>query len=99
MDAQELRQLGSAELKSKIGEWRDELFRAKFKGQSSESKDTSVFKKLRRNIARGETILREKALSGQTDDAKAVAKPVEDKPAPKAKVAKKATTRKTAAKE
>ena len=60
MDAKELRQLSVDELKAKIGEWKNEHFRAKFRGQTSETKDTSVFGKLRHNVARAMTVLSEK---------------------------------------
>lgn len=98
MEAKDLRALGADELKNKVGQWRDELFRAKFKAQSSEAKDTSVFRKLRRDIARGETILTQL----RAGNAPAIAaKPAEDKAvaAPKKATAKKTTTRKKAAKE
>ena len=62
MEAQELRQLKKDELETKIRQWREELFRSRFKSQTSEAKDTSVFPKLRRDIARGMTILQETKL-------------------------------------
>ncbi len=62
MEAQELRQLKKEELETKIRQWREELFRSRFKSQTSEAKDTSVFPKLRRDIARGLTILQETKL-------------------------------------
>lgn len=61
MEAKELRQFTVEELKSRIGQWRDELFRSRFKAQSSEVRDTSVFKKLRRDVARAKTLLNEKS--------------------------------------
>ena len=63
MDATELRQFTVKELNTRIHQWRDELFRAKFKAKSTDTKDTSIFKKLRRDIARGMTILSEKTKS------------------------------------
>ena len=60
MDVQELRQLGPDELKTKIRQWKDERFRLKFRAQTSEVKDTSVFRKLRRDTARALTVLAEK---------------------------------------
>ncbi len=62
MEAQELRQLKKDELEAKVGQWREELFRTKFKSQTSEAKDTSVFPKLKRDIARALTILQEAKL-------------------------------------
>jgi large subunit ribosomal protein L29 len=60
MKTQELKQFSAEDLKSRIGQWREELFRSRFKAQSSEVRDTSVFRKLRRDIARAMTILNEK---------------------------------------
>ncbi len=85
MEAQELRQLKKEELETKIRTWREELFRSRFKSQTSEAKDTSVFQKLRRDIARGLTILQETNL-GIVRAAKTAE--VSDKPAPKKKTAK-----------
>ena len=96
MEAQELRQLKKEELEGRIRQWREELFRSRFKSQTSEAKDTSVFPKLRRDIARGLTILHETKL-GIVRAAKAAE--VSDKPAPKktTKTAK-TTTKKSSSK-
>ena len=61
MDAEELRQFSAEELKGRVRQWRDELFRSRFKNETAEAKDTSVFRKLRLNIARGLTVLGEKS--------------------------------------
>jgi large subunit ribosomal protein L29 len=60
MKASELRTFSADELKGRVRQWRDELFRARFKSQTSETKDTSILVKLRRDIARGNTLLNEK---------------------------------------
>ena len=60
MEAKELRNFSVDELKARVRQWRKELFRSKFKTQSSETKDTSVLRKLRQEIARGMTVLTEK---------------------------------------
>lgn len=57
MEASDLRQLKSTELSGRIRQWKEELFRLKFKSSSSEARDTSVFKKLRKDIARAYTVL------------------------------------------
>lgn len=103
MEAKELRNFSVEELKSRIRQWREELFRSKFKTQSSEAKDTSVLRKLRHEIARGLTVLSEK---GATDTKSVAAgatsaaapQPVADQPitaktakAPKVKAAEKVT--------
>jgi large subunit ribosomal protein L29 len=61
MEASELRNFSVEELKGRIRQWREELFHSKFKSQSAETKDTSVLRKLRKDIARGLTVLNEKA--------------------------------------
>ena len=71
MEAQDLRQLKKEEIEVKLTQWREELFRNRFKAQTSEAKDTSIFLKLRRDIARGMTILNETKL-GITREAKSV---------------------------
>lgn len=96
MEAQELRQLKKEELEGRIRQWREELFRSRFKSQTSEAKDTSVFPKLRRDIARGLTILQETKL-GIVRAAKTAE--ASDKPAAKkATKTAKTTTKKPSAK-
>ena len=88
MNVEELRQLGSDELRTKLNQWKEERFRLKFRAQTSEVKDTSTFGKLRRNIARAATILNEKNFltkpqsgSPVTDQVAVQPEPsVEDKP-------------------
>lgn len=82
MEASELRQFSAEELKGRVRQWREELFRSKFKTQSNEARDTSVLKKLRHDIARGETVLREK-LKGETPVSATPSAVVEDKPVKK----------------
>lgn len=60
MKVRDIRGLGIEELNGKIRQLKDESFRNRFKAQSSESRDTSMFKKIRRDIARFKTILNEK---------------------------------------
>lgn len=84
MEVQELRTLSVEELKGRVKQWKDDLFRARFKSFSSETKDTSVFKKLKRDVARANTVLTEKAkgIVVETTATKPVKKAasVEDKP-------------------
>lgn len=65
MKVQELNQFTVDELKARIGQWKEELFRSRFKAQSSEVRDTSVFRKLRRDVARAKTILNQKLKAPQ----------------------------------
>ncbi len=108
MEVQELRSLSVEELKGRIKQWKDDLFRARFKAFSSEVKDTSVFGKLKRDVARASTILTEKnnGIVVQAPTAKPVAKKaaadtvVEDKPVEaKAKKSTKAASTKKKSKE
>lgn len=80
MKAEELRQFSEQELKSRIGQWEDELFRSRFKSQSSEAADTSIWRKLRRDIARGKTVLREKQAGGEALQTTPSATKDEEKP-------------------
>lgn len=86
MEAKELRGFSVEDLKGRVRTWNDELFRARFKGQNSETKDTSVFRKLRRDVARALTIIGEKE-AGTERPVKAASAPV-DKPVAEAKTAK-----------
>jgi ribosomal protein L29 len=53
----ELKGLNQAELQVKIDSWRRELFGLRLNASTSHIKDYSQFKKLRKNIARGLTLL------------------------------------------
>lgn len=76
MEVSELRQFSADELKGRIRQWQEELFRARFKGESTETKDTSVFGKLRKDIARAQTVLSEKSFRGSGTA------PIQPKPEP-----------------
>ncbi len=90
MDAGELRNFTPEELNVRVKQWKDELFRSRFKAQTAEARDTSVVRKLRRDIARALTVIGEKN-SGVVIAAKPVQeKAVEDKPAKKTAKKKKA---------
>jgi len=67
MRADELRGQTADELRSELRQLRRRLFDLKFQFQAEESSDTSAKKKLRRDIARHKTVLRELELadSGQ----------------------------------
>ncbi len=60
MEIKELRSLSVEELNGRVKAWKEDLFRSKFKTQSNESKDTSVLKKFRQDIARAFTVITEK---------------------------------------
>lgn len=90
MEAKDLRSLSVEELKGRVRQWGDELFRSRFKAGTSETKDTSIFRKLRRDIARAHTVINEKVRSGNTGGTVSAAP--QDQAAPK-----KAATKRTAA--
>ncbi|MEF3255508.1 MAG: 50S ribosomal protein L29 [Deferribacterales bacterium] len=64
MKAAELRKMTPSELIKKEGELREELFRLKFKLSTADLEDTSKIGKVKRDIARIKTILKEKENEG-----------------------------------
>jgi len=100
MDATELKNFSVDELNGRVLQWREELFRSKFKTQSAEKKDTSVLRKLRRDIARGLTILNQKLAAGEVGTKAPAKEPKEAKvaKAPKVKAAKVAAPEETSEK-
>lgn len=100
MEATELRSFSADELKSRIKQWQEELFRSRFKAQTAEARDTSVFKKLRKDIARALTVLNEKAhgieLTATAPQDQGVEAAPADKPVAKKASAKKKTVKKAA---
>ncbi len=65
MKASELRDLSVDELSTKSAELRGELFNVRVKKSTGQLEDTARLKTLRREIARVETILTEKAGANQ----------------------------------
>ncbi|MFP4027092.1 MAG: 50S ribosomal protein L29 [Candidatus Brocadiia bacterium] len=59
MRASELRGMDREELQNELGRLQKELFDLRFQWQAEENPDTSTKKKLRRDIARIKTVLRE----------------------------------------
>ncbi len=60
MQSSELRDLSTEELEAKARELRGELFNVKIKKATGQLENTARLSTLRRDIARAETILREK---------------------------------------
>ena len=60
MKASELRDLTAEELVAKTRELRDELFNARIKKTTGQLENTAKLRSLRRDIARAETVLRER---------------------------------------
>ncbi len=65
MKASELNELSLEELEQKGQEARDQLFNAKVKHATGQLEDTARLRGLRRDIARVETVLREKREASQ----------------------------------
>ncbi|MHC4940404.1 MAG: 50S ribosomal protein L29 [Planctomycetota bacterium] len=62
MKAIELRDKANVELQERLSEIRKELFNAQFRGGQDEVEERGRFRKLRREVARIETVLREREL-------------------------------------
>jgi large subunit ribosomal protein L29 len=60
MKASEIRELSTEELHAKAGELRGEAFNVRIKRATGQLENTAKAKQLRRDIARVETVLREK---------------------------------------
>lgn len=62
MKAADLRELTAEELQAKLKELEEELFNLRFQLASQQLENTARLKESRRDIARVQTVLREKAL-------------------------------------
>lgn len=71
MKIAEVRALQSGEIESKLDDAREELFKLRFQLATGQLSDTSRLASVRRDIARHQTVLRERAiaatLSAQTE--------------------------------
>jgi large subunit ribosomal protein L29 len=65
MKPKEMRNLDIDDLEAKTGELRAELFNAKIRRETGQLENTAKLRLLRRDIARAETILREKRGAGE----------------------------------
>ena len=65
MNAKELRELSPQELETKVAELRSELFSARVKKATGQLENSSLLRRLRRDRARVETVLREKLGASQ----------------------------------
>ena len=62
MKSIELRDKADVELRERLSEIRKELFNAQFRGGQDEVEERGRFRKLRREVARIQTVLREREL-------------------------------------
>jgi large subunit ribosomal protein L29 len=65
MNASEVRELGTEEIHRELEQARENLFNLRFRLATSQLRDHNVLKAARRDIARLETILREREQAGE----------------------------------
>jgi large subunit ribosomal protein L29 len=70
MKVEEVRKLGTEEIRTKIADSREELMKLRFQQVTGQLTDTSYMRVLRRNIARMETILRQSERAAIVEGAK-----------------------------
>ncbi len=63
MTAAEIRDLTDEEIRTRVGELQEELFRLRFRGATQQLENTALLSALRRDVARLKTILRERQLA------------------------------------
>jgi large subunit ribosomal protein L29 len=63
MKAKEWRDLGLEEMRAKVDQLRSELFTARIRKETGQLENTAKLRTLRRDIARAETILRQRQVS------------------------------------
>ena len=69
MQAKELRELSADDLKQKSEELREEIAHLRLKRSTSQAENPMKLRDTRRNLARAETILQEKALAAEKGSA------------------------------
>ncbi len=74
MQADEIRELSDDEIRTRVAELEEERFRLKFRSATEALDDPLRFRVLRRDIARMKTVLRERALRGESKQAPAAGK-------------------------
>ena len=65
MNATDIRDLTDDEIRTRISESQEELFRLRFRSATQQIENPALIKSLRRDVARLRTILRERELSGK----------------------------------
>ena len=68
MKANEVRDMSSGELETELGKMREKLFRLRFQAKGKDVESPGQLKGIRRDIARCNTILRERALADGAAD-------------------------------
>ena len=72
MDAKELGKLANGEIEGKLDEAYKELFNLRFQRAQGQLTDSNGMKRVRHNIARMKTVLRQRELAAQLDSGKAM---------------------------
>lgn len=63
MNAYEIRNLSDSEIQTKLEETFEEIFNLRFQASIGQARDTNQLKKLKKDVARLKTVLRERQLS------------------------------------
>jgi len=66
LKASEVREMSEQEIRERMAELREELFRLRFRGRLMELENPQLPRQVRREIARMKTILRERELRAET---------------------------------
>ena len=66
MKPQDIRELTDEEIQERIGELKEEQFRLRFRGATMELENPKLINQIRRDLARMNTILRERELAQQS---------------------------------
>ncbi len=69
MKASEVREYDNVELTARLGELREEQFRLRFRAATQQLENPRLIRHIRRDIARLRTILRERELAGDAEQA------------------------------
>ena len=65
MKAEEIREWENSEIEARLGELKEELFRLRFRSATMQLENPRLINSIRRDIARMNTILRERVLAEQ----------------------------------
>jgi large subunit ribosomal protein L29 len=63
MKAEDIREMGAPELETRLQELKEEQFKLRFQASMMQVENPSLIKKIRRDIARIKTVLRERELA------------------------------------
>ena len=63
--AVDIRDMSTDDIKTRIAEAQEELFRLRFRGATQQLENPALIKSLRRDVARMRTILREREMAGK----------------------------------